>query len=347
MRPAKKLKGERDLGDSTVKDESSEALLEFLSHSCLILRSDLFASKSAGSRRGLFAQKDIPEGTVLFAHKFDFEAREKSPSILSFTACRERRKAQPKVLSLYDALLRQPGFDPSGFIGTVCCLMIEIMHKDTSHLYPYLNWLPNLHEGENKGVPLCALSLWSESALSKIQGTSVYLEARQFQTASKTAFTTSFEKLTPLVKYLQNNGVAHIWKFYGRCCACVQAYSFTVQETEDSPSAINVMVPAMDAFNASVSLQNVGLFVETARLECRATKDIIAGSEIFNTFGEMTMVSLPTPIAEACAQFNNIRRTDFCDMVITKRRMNIRLCLYIASSLRHYLCMLLTKLLLY
>ena len=294
MRPSKRFKASASVAPETVKsaDLSSRGLFEFCEERCLSVRSDLLESKLENGTRGLFAKVDIPEDTVLFAHKFS-SLSERDNSILSFASCMTKRKGDKTIYAMYERLAKHPDFIQQSFLATVCCLMIESTHAESSHLKPYLEWLPlvepkSLHR--SSCVELCSLSLWPEEGLQYIKGTSVYLELLQFKKASRNSFNTALDMLSPLAQHLREYGVNDFWYFYCRCCACVQAYSFSVLETEQSQVSTNVMVPLMDAFNASVAKQNVALFFEKERLECLTLRDVRAGEELYNTFGEMTVV---------------------------------------------------------
>eukprot|EP01130_Rhizamoeba_saxonica_P017775 TRINITY_DN869_c0_g1_i4.p1 TRINITY_DN869_c0_g1~~TRINITY_DN869_c0_g1_i4.p1 ORF type:complete len:415 (-),score=108.49 TRINITY_DN869_c0_g1_i4:13-1257(-) len=183
------------------------------------------------------------------------------------------RRCNSSISQVSDALLPK---DIAEWDLLCLSIMLEITNPDTLWR-PYLDVLP---------YELNSYLFWSEDHKKMVAGSS--LQHLDFDQAKK-----NFEDtVLPFIKQCDLFDVnVHDFSMFRRVISLIMAYSFTYVNDE------TVMLPFADMLNAKTGYNNARVYFEENEssspiLTMKATKDILKGSEIFNTYGDLSNADL-------------------------------------------------------
>ncbi|XP_055349279.1 N-lysine methyltransferase setd6-like isoform X2 [Paramacrobiotus metropolitanus] len=201
----------------------------------------------------------------------------------------------------------------SRWAPTIVAILLEATKAPRESLwYPYLRMF--FHQS-NLDVPL----FWDRATQQRLLGTST---VPQRITGDRQRMETDVDKhIVPLLRKLhrfQENELESLRETVVKISGFIMAYSFTRPDSEDSASTVDkensdsededreasqvgnalmevpIMVPIADFLNASVRRNNARLHWDDDGevLKMLAVKNIKAGEEIFNTYGEISSSEL-------------------------------------------------------
>ena len=267
--------------------------------------------KSEETGKGLYAAKSLKKGQLLFMHPLNGQSLFNLSTVMKFRSCCENCKLSEDdkrlnliIMKVCKNVLRTGVCDTDDFFATTVSFMIEFPFSSSSHLQSYLEWLPTCFplECAQSRAELDSPLLWHHDYLAQLKHSSLCRSLEHFVNSSRQKFNDMLQRSRLLSNYLTAVGLVSEdkkWQYFKYCACVVQGYSFTINVPIDEKRQSkkkhrkniprNTMIPLMDAFNASNKLQNVHLLVdlENKSLECRTTMNVLAGKELFNTFGEL------------------------------------------------------------
>ena len=307
---------EKPLSLSTHKQAKLDSLIAQCNRlGCRITSGCFRGGWSSHTGNGLYAAKRLKKGQLLFSHDLNGESLFNLSTIMANKSkhCNSKgkeavendgnegkdlMKLHSTLLNILKLSLKSETFNIDDFFGTTIALMVDTPFASSSHLGSYIEWLPNCYPlaVASRMQELDSPMLWNPDELVFLKNTSVYRKLREFEESSLEKFGEYILSCKPLCDYFDAVGLTletDKWLYFKHCACVVQSYSFTINpdedEDSDAVSSVNTMIPLMDAFNASNSLQNVHLLIDakSQTLECRTTSSVKAGDELFNTFGIM------------------------------------------------------------
>ncbi|KAL6946525.1 hypothetical protein ACO0RG_000678 [Hanseniaspora osmophila] len=230
--------------------------------------------------RAVIAEKDIKKGDTLF-------------KIPRSTLLNVTTGAIAKDKTVAEALLHKIGH----WEGLILCIFYELkMKKESSFWYAYFNVLPDMQSSK----PFDNLLYWNDEELQKLQPSLVL---------SRVGVEQSREMFENCVAYAKDFGFEFTfdWKEFLYVASLIMSYSFDTERADyngdsededleilDESQTVDVykdgyyksMVPLADMLNADTHLCNANLTYSETHLVMVATRDIKAGEQIFNTYGD-------------------------------------------------------------
>jgi len=246
-----------------------------------------YRSENAG--RGIAATNNIKEGELLFSLPRKVLLSEETSQLAKI----------PKMKRILNTL--------DGWGPLILCLMYELK-LENSFWKPYLDILPHMFT-----TPM----FWDQKDLEELVGTGVIDKIGR-----EDAETMFQETIQPIIKDNLDvfDETVHNLELFHTCGSLIMAYSFHDELTpkpkaqaalnedstangEDNESedeededeheeGIIAMVPMADMLNHRTGFNNARLFHEPDGLHMRAIKDIAAGEQIYNTYGELCNADL-------------------------------------------------------
>ncbi|KAK2865467.1 hypothetical protein FQN49_003551 [Arthroderma sp. PD_2] len=242
--------------------------------------------RSTGAGRGIGAVRDIAEDEELFVIPDDL--------ILSVQNSKAR-----EALGLNDKEL-------GPWLSLIIAMIYEYYQGEQSRWAPYFHILPTTFD---------TLMFWTDEQLHELQGSAVVDKI-----GKAAADETIREKVIPLVlanphhfpprsdmPHLDSPDSKHaLLCLAHRMGSLIMAYAFDIEKnedaeedaaedgymTDDEDEPAKGMVPLADIFNADAQRNNARLFQEEGSFVMKAIKNIHAGDEIFNDYGELPRADL-------------------------------------------------------
>ncbi|KAM5452102.1 Ribosomal lysine N-methyltransferase 4 [Microsporum audouinii] len=239
--------------------------------------------RSIGAGRGICAVRDIAEDEELFVIPEDL--------ILSV----ENSKAR-EALGLNETQL-------GPWLSLIIVMIYEYYQGEQSRWEPYFRILPTSFD---------TLMFWTEAQLQELQGCAVVDKI-----GKSAADEAILQKVVPLIqanphRFPARSGMPPLDSSDALLClahrmgSLIMAYAFDIEKTEgadddaaedgymtdDEDEPAKGMVPLADIFNADAQRNNARLFQEEGSFVMKAIKNIQAGEEIFNDYGELPRADL-------------------------------------------------------
>ncbi|KAF3483677.1 SET domain-containing protein [Arthroderma uncinatum] len=242
--------------------------------------------RSTGAGRGVCAVQDIAEDEELFVIPEDL--------ILSVQNSKAR-----EVLGLNDKEL-------GPWLSLIIAMIYEYYQGRQSRWAPYFLILPTSFD---------TLMFWTDEQLHELQGSAVVNKI-----GKAAADETILQKVVPLIlanphhfpprsdmpPFDSPDSKHALLCLAHRMGSLIMAYAFDIEKTEDADEGsaedgymtddedepAKGMVPLADIFNADAQRNNARLFQEEGSFVMKAIKNIHAGEEIFNDYGELPRADL-------------------------------------------------------
>lgn len=234
-------------------------------------------SRDEHQGRSLVSVRDIKEGDTLFSVPNQALLNVETGSL---------GQSDSKIL---ESLRTEVGH----WEGLILTILYELNYlKENSKWWPYLQILPNSFD---------TLVYWEDDELEKLQPSTVL--DRLGKDSSRDMYVSILELID---RYDLKDKIKEVsFEQFKRVASCIMAYSFDKdleddsededeeEEEEDaeqhntieSDESIKSMVAVADILNSDTKLVNANIIYEEDALTCCAVKDIKAGEQIYNIYG--------------------------------------------------------------